>query len=158
MNTYINNSFDEKYPELIKMISYKKLNPPEFKVSPTRTGNGIIHRIKLDFHGKGYIKEQYTYNKFGILIHYVIIYDIRTLYLLSRKIKYKKTKEEKKLLEKLTKLLEDQHYVMELCNKEQNLSKRKEMIFQHFEKQKDSYKSIYGLYEKIKNETSGIKI
>ena len=87
MSNYI-NSFDEKYTALNKMLNFKILNPPEVKYTPTFKINGVIHKIKLNLHGKGIICEQFTYNstnnKLANLIHYHIMYDVKTLKLIHK--------------------------------------------------------------------------
>jgi len=88
MSNYINNSSDEKFPTLIEMLEFKKINPPEVKYTPAFRTNGIIHKIKFNLHGKGTLYEQFTYNStnnnLAVLVHYHKMYDIKT-----QRLKYK---------------------------------------------------------------------
>ena len=132
MNNYINNSFDEKYSELTKMLIYKKLNPPDIKYSSTFKINGIIHKMKLDLHGIGAQYEQFTYNstnnKLSKLIHYHKWYDTKTTRLSHYPIKRinKKRNENNKISRKETK---EFNGLMETCKEEKDVVKSKEMLF-----------------------------
>jgi len=126
MNNLIKNSFDEKYVELANMLIYKKCNPPEVIYTPTFKINGIIHKIKFDFHGKGKLYEQYTYNstdnKVAKLIYYHKMYDKNTLLLMRKKIKLckpkrTKTKEEEEMEKKALKCIQDCNKFLEMLKK-----------------------------------------
>jgi hypothetical protein len=143
MNSYINNIGHEKYSELNKMLIYKKLNPPEFIYTPTFRNNFVIHKIKIDLHGKGILREQYTYNLTNNkLIHYHFMYDLKTLKLsIKRNIikKQKKTKQEIEFNKKCSQLSKVCNNLLEFCKKENDFTKKSEMIFELVKKYKDIY-------------------
>lgn len=83
MNNYI-NSLDCKYTNLVKMLVYKKNNPPIISYTPPFKIQGVICKIKTDLHNKGTLYEQFTYNSTNDLIYYHIGYDLKTI-----RLKYK---------------------------------------------------------------------
>jgi hypothetical protein len=88
--------------------------------------NGIIHKIIFDFHGKGKLYEQYTYNstdnKVAKLIHYHKSYDNKTYSLIRKRIKLckpkrAKTKEEEEMEKKCLKCIKDCNKFIEMLKK-----------------------------------------
>ena len=133
--------------KLEEMLVYKKSNPPQVTYSPTFKINGIIHKIKLDLHGKGTMFEYFTYNninnKIATLIYYHKNYiPIKKTNKKTNKKTKTKTEEEIYLYKILNKLLKEVDILRESCMKEHDLSKRKEIILMYFEKNKQYYNNI----------------
>jgi hypothetical protein len=142
------NKYDEKYNGISQMLIYKQLHPPKFSYDFVCKFNGVVLNIMFDSCTKVVVYEKFLYNiNTNNLFHYrITIYSSKTLALIYplpiiKKKKNKRSKYEKEVSENTINIINNLYEFVDICKKENNIFKRREMVSKALKKINDFIKN-----------------